>query len=165
MVSKTLYIGVLGPTDCSQEIKDMAEEVGRLIAGESAILVCGGGAGVAEASARGSSEAGGISVGILADADRKMSPDGLTVSIPTGLGEGRNFLIIRASDAAIAIGASWGTISEIALACRTGVPLISLMGPQIDWKGEKPGDIIYVMTPVDAVKKAIIAGRKRRKSI
>lgn len=45
---------------------------------------------------------------------------------PTGLGELRSGLIVRSSDAVVAVGGSWGTISEVALAVRTGKPVVAL---------------------------------------
>ena len=50
------------------------------------------------------------------------------MALPTGLGELRNGLIIRSCDGVIAVGGSWGTLSEVALARRTGLPLVSVRG-------------------------------------
>jgi uncharacterized protein (TIGR00725 family) len=52
----------------------------------------------------------------------------LTASIPTGLGELRNGLVVRSGDAVICVGGSWGTLSEVALAVRTGVPVVMVDG-------------------------------------
>jgi SLOG cluster4 family len=40
----------------------------------------------------------------------------------------RNGLLVRAVDAVIAVGGSWGTLSEIALAQRTDVPVVCVGG-------------------------------------
>ena len=46
--------------------------------------------------------------------------------MPTGLGEARNALVVRAADAVVAVGGGWGTLSEIALALKTGVPVVGV---------------------------------------
>ena len=84
-----------------------------------------------EAAARGAAEAGGLSVGILPGAQRSAANDHLTIAVASGLGELRNGLVVRASDAALAIGGSWGTLSEVALARRTGLPVAWVAGWEI----------------------------------
>jgi uncharacterized protein (TIGR00725 family) len=105
-----------------------AREVGRLLAQRGAVVVTGGLGGVMSAAADGCAAAGGVSVGLLPGADRSAAEGALTVALPTGLGELRNALIVRAVDAVIAVGGSWGTVSEIALALRGGTPLVVLDG-------------------------------------
>ena len=124
------YIGVVGTSDDSaSEACALAEEVGRLLAGRGAIVVTGGLTGVMAAACRGAVSAGGMTVGLLPGMSRSDGNPFLTVSVPTGLGELRNGLIVRSSEALIAIGGGWGTLSEIALAARTGVPVIGLQIP------------------------------------
>ena len=82
------------------------------------MIVCGGLGGVMEAACRGAKEAGGTTVGILPGADRAAANPFVDVAIPTGLGEARNALVVRAADAVIAIGGGYGTLSEIALALK-----------------------------------------------
>jgi len=106
--------------------------VGRLIAQAGGVVVCGGLGGVMEAAARGAAEQGGLSLGILPGSDRAQGNPHLSVALASGLGELRNGLVVRASDAAIAIGGSWGTLSEVALARRAGVPVVWLSGWSVD---------------------------------
>ena len=73
-----------------------------------------------EAACRGAREAGGTTVGILPGTVRADANQFVDVAIPTGLGEGRNALIVRAGDALIAVGGGYGTLSEIALALKAG---------------------------------------------
>ena len=123
------YVGVVGPSgDPGPEQLTIAEEVGRLLAEAGCIVVTGGGSGVMAAASRGAMDAGGTTLGILPGGDRREANPWLTVSIPTGIGELRNGLLVRSVDALVAIGGSWGTLSEIALACRTGVPVWSVVG-------------------------------------
>jgi uncharacterized protein (TIGR00725 family) len=84
------------------------------------VIVCGGLGGVMAAVCQGARREGGDTVGLLpGDRLQAGNPD-LTVTVPTGLGELRNALVVRAGDAVICIGRSWGTLSEVALALRQG---------------------------------------------
>ena len=79
-----------------------------------------------EAACRGAKEADGLTVGILPGADRSEANPFVDVVVPTGLGEARNALVVRAADAVIAIGGGYGTLSEIALALKAGKRVIGL---------------------------------------
>jgi hypothetical protein len=50
----------------------------------------------------------------------------VSVAIATGLGEARNALVVRAADVLVAVGGSWGTLSEIALAVRVGKRVVGV---------------------------------------
>lgn len=121
------YVGVVGPGAgaTAQQVR-LAEEVGRLLAGAGLVVVTGGLGGVMEGAARGCGLAGGTSIGLLPGPDRQDGSPHSTVTLPTGLGELRNGLLVRASDAVVAVGSSWGSLSEVALAARTGVPVVLL---------------------------------------
>ena len=119
-------IGVIGGGDTGTAQSAAATEVGRLIARRGWMLVCGGLGGVMEAAARGAREAGGVTIGLLPGNHRESANRFITVPIATGLGEGRNILIVRTSDLLIAIGGEYGTLSEIALALKIGKPVIGL---------------------------------------
>lgn len=147
-------VGVIGEQDASPSAFAAAEEVGTLIARRGGTVVCGGLGGVMEAAARGCSSAGGTVIGLLpgeraADANRYV-----TIPIPTGMGEARNVILVRTAQVVIAVGGAYGTLSEIALALRFGVPVIGLD----TWSLSKPGDfkdpIIRVRTPAEAVERA-----------
>ena len=120
------YIAVCGSDAASEAATEQARTVGRLLAEAGAVVVCGGLGGVMEAAARGAAEAGGISIGILPGAVRADASPHLTVSIPTGMGEMRNALVVRAADAVIAVAGEFGTLSEISLALKAGVPVVGL---------------------------------------
>lgn len=121
------YVAVVGPADGARpEDLERAEAVGRLLAERGAILLTGGHHGVMAAAARGSRSAGGVSIGLMPGVDRSDGTPDHTYLLPTGLGELRNGLLVRAADAVVAVGCSWGTLSEIALARRTEVPLVLL---------------------------------------
>ena len=134
-----------------------AEEVGRLVADAGAVLVCGGLGGVMDAAARGCEAAGGLSIGILPGEHRDPASPHLTVSIPTGLGEARNALVVRAADAVIAIGGEFGTLSEIALALKAGTPVVGLHTWELAKAGSFVHAIIETETPQEAVRAALEA--------
>lgn len=90
------------------------------------MLVCGGLEGVMEAACRGAKEAGGTTIGILPGTDRGAANPFVDVAVPTGLGEARNALVVRAADALVAVGGGYGTLSEIALALKAGKPVVGL---------------------------------------
>jgi uncharacterized protein (TIGR00725 family) len=127
MTLRGRYVAVVGPADGARQT-DLAHasEAGRLLAVAGAVLLTGGHHGVMRAAAAGAGEAGGVSIGLMPGDDRTAGAPEHTYLLPTGLGELRNGLIVRAADAVVAVGCSWGTLSEIALARRTGVPLVLL---------------------------------------
>lgn len=125
------YVGVVGPSQASADELAAAEELGRGLARRGDVVVCGGLGGVMAAVARGAAQAGGVVVGLLPGTDRAEADPHVTVAIPTGLGELRNALIVRSSDVVVSVGGSWGTTSEVALAVRTGVPVVAIGGWRI----------------------------------
>jgi uncharacterized protein (TIGR00725 family) len=122
----SLYIGVAGASRPAPGLLEEAGVLGRRLAEAGAVVVCGGGPGVMEAVCRGARSAGGTTVGLLPGLDRRDGNPYLSVAVPTGMGQGRNLLLVRSSDAMVAVGGGFGTLSEIALALRTGVPVVGL---------------------------------------
>jgi uncharacterized protein (TIGR00725 family) len=122
-------VAVCGPREATPEEEDRARRVGELLAERGATVVCGGYGGVMAAVAAGARSRGGRVVGILSGADRSGAGPDLDVVVVTGIGEARNAVIVRSADAVIAVGGSWGTLSEIAFAMRRGdVPVVVLGG-------------------------------------
>jgi len=122
----SIYIGVIGAGICPDRTYDLARDVGFEIGKNGWTLVCGGLEGVMEGAAKGCTEAGGMTIGILPGLDRDTANPYIRVPIPTGLGDGRNLLVVRASDILVAIAGGHGTLSEIALALKTEKPVIGL---------------------------------------
>jgi uncharacterized protein (TIGR00725 family) len=141
------YVAVVGPGEATAAEIETAEAIGRGLAEAGAVLVCGGLGGVMEAACRGAAENGGLTIGILPSENRTDANEWVMVAIPTGLGELRNGLIVRAADAVIAVGGAYGTLSEIALALRTGVPVIGVATWEID-------GVESVRSPEEAVERA-----------
>jgi len=139
------YIGVIGAGACPAPIYELARNIGFEIGKRGWILVCGGLKGVMEGAAKGCVEAGGMTVGILPGLDRTSANPHINIAVPTGLGDGRNLLIIRSSDAVVAVSGGYGTLSEIALALKVNKPVIGLD----TWKNI-PG-VRYAGDPLEAV--------------
>lgn len=148
-----IMIGVIGGASATAGLISVAEEVGDRIAAEGAILVCGGRTGVMEAACRGASNRGGITVGILPGACRDEANEFVAIPIVTGLGFARNAVIVLTADVLIAVGGGAGTLSEIALALKSGKPVITLDS----WNIEAP--IHRVTTPEEAVSEALRLAR------
>ena len=154
---KPPYVAVCGSGEATKQEEAWAQEVGRLVAEAGAVLFCGGLGGVMDAAAKGCEAAGGVSIGILPGEGRDSASPHLTVSIPTGLGEARNALVVRAADAVIAIGGEFGTLSEIALALKLGKPVVGLRTWALAKEGLKVSVIIEATTPEEAVRVALDA--------
>lgn len=150
---RPVRIAVAGAGAADPELEAVAEEVGRRIAEAGAILLCGGLGGVMEAAARGCAGAGGLTIGILPGTDAAAANPHIRVPLPTGLGEARNVLVAGSGDAVIAIGGGWGTLSEVAMARKVGVPVVLL----------RPGlteglELTVAASAEEAVRLAVLAG-------
>ena len=148
-------VAVIGGGQCSKEEDRVAEEVGRELARRGAILVCGGLGGVMEAACRGTSAEGGITVGILPGESRQAANPHVQIPIVTGIGYARNVAVVKSAQAVIAIGGSYGTLSEIAHALQSGIPVIGLNTWSLSKNGQQDDSIITAQNPAEAVNKAL----------
>lgn len=130
------YIGVIGGREASDFQRKLAREMGKLIAREGWLLVCGGMGGIMEEASRGAREEHGVAIGILPGDRREEGNPFLTYSVVTGLRENRNSIVVRSCDGIFAIGGSYGTLSEISFAHLYNVPVVGL----VSWKATPPGD-------------------------
>jgi uncharacterized protein (TIGR00725 family) len=140
-----IHVAVIGAGEGPPDLLARAEAVGRGLAEGGAVVVCGGLGGVMEAACRGAREAGGLTVGLLPGEDRSAANPWVAVAIPTGLGELRNGLVVRAADAVVAVGGAFGTLSEIALALKRGTPVIGLGTWELDApiiRADDPGEAV-----------------------
>jgi uncharacterized protein (TIGR00725 family) len=153
-VRHVIQVAVCGPAQCSAEDERHAYRIGELLAEAGAVTLCGGGTGVMAAVAAGARA--GLVVAIRPDSER--SPD-VSVTVATNLGQARNVVLVTSADAVIAVGGSWGTVSEVAHAMRRGgIPVVSLGGWRIvDRAGVVVPGIRYVETPEEAVALALAA--------
>ena len=142
-------IAVVGAGKCSKKLRDMAAEIGKYVAENDGVIVCGGMGGIMEGGARGAKEAGGVTIGILPTDDKNDANEFIDYIIPSGFGEARNILVVRTADVIVAFPGKFGTLSEMAFALQAGKPVISVNA----WKlGD---DIHQVETPQEAAKLAM----------
>lgn len=148
-------VAVVGGGTCSPAEAALAREVGVRLAAAGVGVVCGGHGGVMAAACEGAQHAGGLTVGILPGADRGQANPWVTIAIPTGLGEARNTLVVRSALAVIAIGGEFGTLSEIALALKLGLPVIGLDTWELAKHGQAVPAVRRVTTAAEAVAAAL----------
>lgn len=155
-------IAVIGGSTEHGETCVGAYAIGKLLAQRGVALINGGGEGVMECVSRGAYEQKGLTVGILPGTNPEAGNKYLSVSLPTGIGYARNFMIIRAADAVIALQGASGTLSEAAFAITEGKTVISLGDMVID--NLKPGDgkLIRTTDPEEAVNIALVEAEKLR---
>ena len=146
-------IAVIGESEASDETIKLAYEVGTLIAEREGILICGGFGGVMKAAAEGAQKAGGLTIGILSNYEKDSANDFIDIAITSGMGHARNVIITSSADGVIAIGGSYGTLSEIAFARKLGKPVMTLSSFEIHKDGKLQGDILSADTPRHAVSR------------
>lgn len=147
--------GGAGTAPPGSETYQLAVAVGRAAALQGALVLCGGRGGVMEGAARGAREAGGRSIGILPGLENEGGANRyIDCAVYTGLGDGRNYVNVRTSDAVIALAGEAGTLSEIALALKTGVPVVYLSA--WDFLHAQPAFAAdWTVSPEEAVKIAL----------
>ena len=128
-VDRPLRVAVVGAARASEADYGVARALGGALARAGAVVVCGGHGGVMEAAALGATEAGGLTIGLLPGTEADAANPWIRVPIPTGMGEARNALVVRAAEAVVAVGGEWGTLSEIALAKKMGLEVGVLGSP------------------------------------
>ena len=152
---KKKFIAVIGGSQCSPQEARLAEEVGRELAKRGAILVCGGLGGVMETACRGASSEGGVTIGILPGESRQAANPYVQFSVVTGIGYARNVAVVKSAQAVIAIGGNYGTLSEIAHALQSGIPVIGLNTWSLSKGGQQDNSIVPAQNPAEAVDKAL----------
>lgn len=147
-MSAARYVGVVGPAEPTADEAWLSEEVGAALADAGAVVVTGGLGGVMEGACRGAKSRRGLTLALLPGTDRTSANGWVDLAVPTGMGEMRNALIVRASDALVAIGCSHGTLSEVALALRAGKPVVGLGSWDIE-------GMVQAADPQDAAARAL----------
>jgi hypothetical protein len=115
-----------------------------------------------ETVCRGAKSKGGSTIGILPGQDSSMANPWVDIPVVTGLGEARNVVVAKSAQAVIAIGGSYGTLSEIAHALKSGIPVIGLNTWSLSRNGREDDSIIKVQSATEAVDKAISLAKRRR---
>lgn len=149
-------IAIIGGGECSPQQAELIAETAKKVAKNGGNIVCGGLGGTMEAAARGVREGGGLAIGILPGSSKSEANSFIDVALPTGIGEARNVLIVRAADAIIAFEGKYGTLSEISFAMVSGKPVIAVSA----WK-DIP-EIIQVESPDEAARVALQMARESK---
>ena len=161
MTNKYLFIGVIGGSEVTPQVAELAEEVGCEIARQGATLICGGMGGVMEAACRGASREGGLTIGILPGDTRQTANPHVQIPIVTGIGYARNVAVVKSAQAIIAVDGSYGTLTEIGYALQSGIPVIGLNTWSVSIDGRADNNIIRVNSAKEAVDRAIALIKKQ----
>ncbi|TET51872.1 MAG: TIGR00725 family protein [Anaerolineales bacterium] len=159
---RPIIIGVIGGRRATSAEEQAAQVVGERIAQAGAVLICGGCLGVMEASCRGAKDGGGLTIGVLPGNSREAANPYVDLPIVTGIGEARNSIIARTAHAVVAIGGSYGTLSEIAYSVAFGTPVVGLGTWHMEREGHAPSPIVRAATPEEAAKRALELAQERQ---
>ena len=154
-MSRRLYIGVIGGSEPGEKHRKIAYDVGIKLAEKNAVVICGGLSGVMEEVSRGVRDNNGTVIGILPGETRNNENGYLTYSITTGIGYARNFFVVRASEALIAIDGSNGTLSEGSFAISEGKDVIGIDSHVLKKTKTNEGNYYPVNTAEEAVSLAM----------
>ncbi len=137
---------------------EKAYNLGALIANQGWVLLNGGrNAGAMAASAKGASDHGGLTVGILPDADTTQASAHIQIPICTGMGSARNTINVLSSDIVVACPGGAGTLSEIALALKHEKTVITMgfdTGSSFA-NFMRSGALIAVNTPEEVIEEIV----------
>ncbi|NPA32494.1 MAG: TIGR00725 family protein [Aquificae bacterium] len=113
-------VSVIGSSQATREEYEVAYYIGKELARMGLVVVCGGRTGVMEAVCKGAKELGGLTVGIMPSYDGSEANPYVELKINTGMNWNRNPIVVASGQIVIAIGGSYGTLSEIAYALLLG---------------------------------------------
>jgi uncharacterized protein (TIGR00725 family) len=142
-------VGIIGSGTCSDQVRQMAYDVGKGIAEAGYPVICGGLGGVMEGACQGAYDAGGLTIGVLPGDSVDAANAYVMVPIITGMGFARNAIIVKSSGVIVAIEGGPGTLSEIAFALQFNVPVICLNSFDVS------PDLIQVRSAEEAVREAL----------
>lgn len=149
-------IAIIGAAEAREEERAAAHALGRFVAETGAVLLTGGRGGVMAEASRGAHEAGGLVVAILPGSAPDPANPWVDVPIVTNMGSGRNVINVMSADLVIAVGGGFGTLSEIGLALKHGVPVISFSG----WELHRAGADLTGFEPTTDLEETISIARR-----
>jgi uncharacterized protein (TIGR00725 family) len=158
-----LIIAVIGGGRCSPGEAADSETIGSELAKSGVMIICGGLGGIMEAVCRGASIENGITVGVLPTDDPSTANRFIQIPVATGLGQARNIAVVKSAHAVIAVGGEYGTLSEIAFALKSKIPVVGLNTWSLRRNQKDDTSIIIAKNPADAVKKAILLAKKNNR--
>ncbi|WP_319775302.1 TIGR00725 family protein [Breoghania sp.] len=126
--ARRIPVGVIGPREAATAQLEAAEALGTALGELGLTVMCGGKTGVMEAVSRGCLKAGGLTIGLVPDHSWRDANDYIALPIATGLSEARNMIIAKSCQVLVAVGNSYGTLSEVAYGLHFSKPVIGLEG-------------------------------------
>ena len=171
-------MGSAADLNYGDNVAQIAERIGELLAKEGVTVVYGAEKdydSLSTAAARGAKRAGGLTVGVTYGKGMDIwDEEGNTdIIIACGIerGGGREFVLVNSCDAIIAVSGGSGTLTEVAIAYQSDIPMIAMTG--VGGWSEKLADTfidarerrktLAAATPDEAVKLAIGEAEKRLK--
>jgi len=123
----------MGPGEnATPEENELAYDLGKAIANEGWIVLTGGRSfGVMDASLKGATEVGGLTIGVLPGDSDQNSSENAQIKIVTSMGSGRNYISVLTSHLVVVLGMAAGTASEVALALKSKRKVILLNQDEI----------------------------------
>ncbi len=150
---KPCIVGIMGSHRDDNVSMDEARILGKAIAERGHVLLTGGGTGIMHAASKGAYLAGGLVIGVLPnDKERPLAGypnEFIDIPIYTGMYEARIIINAKTPDLIIALAGGPGTLSEMVLALKGGIPVIDLHAPRFAMEGN------YRCHVVDSAEEAI----------
>jgi uncharacterized protein (TIGR00725 family) len=103
---------------------------------------------------------GGVVVGLLPGFRRRDANRWVTIPIVTGMDQARNVVLVRSCDAIVAVGGMYGTLSEIALALKLGIPVVGLRTWRLRQPEGRRVPLLTAATPEAAAALALRAAAR-----
>jgi uncharacterized protein (TIGR00725 family) len=132
MDQQKITISVIGGHDAKGEVAELAYNVGKLVAQEGAVLVCGGLGGVMTFCAKGAKENNGTTIGLLPGKEKSDANPFIDIALPTSMGYSRNCMVACSADIIVALPGREGTNTEICYGLVFKRPVIDLGNWNID---------------------------------
>ena len=114
-----------------------------------------------EAACRGARSRGGFTVGILPGNDRHSANEWVSLAIAAGTGQARNLAVVRSADAVIAVGGAFGTLSEMAFALDSGIPVVGVGSWSMSRNGVESSPVVEAASAEEAVDAALRLATER----
>ena len=149
-------VGVIGASQADEALYAVAEEVGRELASRGIAVVCGGLTGVMEAVCRGARSKNGVTIGVIPSDSRDDANEFVQIPIVTGIGMARNSIIVKTAETLIAVGGSYGTLSEMAYALSMEKTVVAIRSWRLEEASDEPVvGLVHVDSPKEAVNIAL----------
>ncbi len=154
-------VSIIGASEIDKDTEKKAVEIGRLLAQNRFIIVCGGLSGVMEAVCKGVKRENGLTIGIIPHIEKSLANKFVDIVIPCPFSQARNIVVVLSGDVCLAISGKAGTLSEICFAWIYQKPIVALSSVK-GWSSkianqkldDRRSDMIYgVKTPQEAIMK------------